>query len=152
MDYGVAALYGIFAILYAVDWYRAEAESDAIAASMDEAKGALDDDERPTCGGAGSEELPRNIARSVFGKAFVALFIAEWGDRTQIAMIGLHSSEPLTSMCLGSTKAFCVLTLSAVMVASWVGNYHLSERVLHGVGCVSFAFFALLSLWEAVRA
>jgi len=93
------------------------------ADGMDEAFGTLDEDydlggfaqpfverliEKLKYGGDNSKK-----ALAVFGKAFMGVFIAEWGDRTQIAMIGQHASQPLIPVCIGSLIAFFLLTVSA---------------------------------------
>jgi len=88
----------------------------------------------------------------VFTKSFMGVFIAEWGDRTQIAMIGQHASQPLVPVFLGSVLAFFLLTLSAVGLASVTSNMRLSEKLVHGVSAVFFAVFALLALKDAVAA
>jgi len=86
----------------------------------------------------------------VFGKCFIAVFIAEWGDRTQFAMIGQHASQPLIPVFMGSVVAFFLLTSSAVIVAYFIRNQRLSERFVHGVGAVTFLLFSLLSLKDAL--
>jgi len=86
----------------------------------------------------------------VFGKAFMSVFIAEWGDRTQIAMVGQHSSQPLVPVFLGSTLAFFLLTLSAVGAASLLSGQKLRERVVFGCSSCCFALFGVLTLRDAV--
>jgi len=87
---------------------------------------------------------------SVFGKAFVGVFIAEWGDRTQIAMIGQHASQPLVPVFLGSTVAFFLLTLSAVGAATLLHGQKLREKVVFGFSAFCFGLFGLLALRDAV--
>lgn len=90
--------------------------------------------------------------RIAFTKSFTGVFIAEWGDRTQIAMIGQHASQPLVPVFFGSALAFFFLTLSAVGLAAVASKLQLSERTVHGVGAVSFALFAVLALRDSVLA
>jgi len=95
----------------------------------------------------------RSLAtRIAFTKSFTGVFIAEWGDRTQIAMIGQHASQPLLPVFFGSALAFFFLTLSAVGLAAVASKLQLSERVVHGVGAVSFALFAGLALKDSLLA
>merc|ERR1712217_124703 len=82
----------------------------------------------------------------VFTKSFMAVFIAEWGDRTQIAMVGQHASQPLIPVFLGSVVAFVLLTLSAVGAASMVSGLKLTEKFIYGVSSIFFAVFAVLAL------
>merc|ERR1719330_1578221 len=65
---------------------------------------------------------------AVLGKSFMGVFIAEWGDRTQIAMIGQHASQPLVPVFLGSVLAFFFLTLSAVGAATLLSGQKIRER------------------------
>mmetsp|Transcript_23358 Transcript_23358/g.51322 ORF Transcript_23358/g.51322 Transcript_23358/m.51322 type:complete len:296 (-) Transcript_23358:87-974(-) len=87
---------------------------------------------------------------SVFGKSFMAVFIAEWGDRTQIAMIGQHASQPLIPVFLGSCLAFFFLTLSAVGAATLLAGYKLRERVVFLVSAICFTIFGIIALHDAL--
>merc|ERR1719504_627454 len=73
-----------------------------------------------------------------FIKTLWLMFIAEWGDRTQIAMIGLHSSLPVMPVFYGSLLAFFVLSLSAVLIAAVVDQQKISERTVAGLVSLSF--------------
>jgi putative Ca2+/H+ antiporter (TMEM165/GDT1 family) len=104
-------------------------------------------------GGVADEAPPRcTTSRVALTKSFIGVFLAEWGDRTQIAMIGQHASQPLIPVFAGSVIAFFLLTLSAVALASVVGKLKLSERTVHGVGALCFALFALLALKDSIAA
>jgi len=87
---------------------------------------------------------------AILGKSFMGVFIAEWGDRTQIAMVGQHSSQPMVPVFLGSTMAFFLLTLSAVGAASLLHGRKLRERVVFGCSSCCFALFGVLTLRDAV--
>mmetsp|Transcript_75065 Transcript_75065/g.219928 ORF Transcript_75065/g.219928 Transcript_75065/m.219928 type:complete len:274 (-) Transcript_75065:165-986(-) len=93
-----------------------------------------------------------HAVKIAFTKSFIGVFIAEWGDRTQIAMIGQHASQPLIPVFVGSAIAFFLLTLSAVGLASVANQMKLSERVVHGMGSASFAIFSLLALKDSIEA
>mmetsp|Transcript_16840 Transcript_16840/g.43454 ORF Transcript_16840/g.43454 Transcript_16840/m.43454 type:complete len:403 (-) Transcript_16840:49-1257(-) len=165
LNFSTAALFAMFAVLYAKDWYDADPEGDAIAAGRAEAE--------EDCGIDVPEQVPEpNMekdlkkdhdvirkqeavsfsAREVLGKSFMGVFIAEWGDRTQIAMVGQHASQPLVPVFLGSTVAFFLLTASAVGVASVSKNLQLRERLVYGVSAVFFTIFALLAVKDAIEA
>lgn len=81
-----------------------------------------------------------------------AIFIAEWGDRTQVAMISLHSSLPVLPVCLGSLAAFVVLSASAALVAHLLQGRHLNERLINGVSAGSFFVFAALAYLDFASA
>jgi len=102
------------------------------------------------------QEEPKKITFSstkpaaIFVKSCVAVFIAEWGDRTQIAMVGQHASLPLAPVFSGSVVAFIMLTASAVLVASLVEQMRLSERLVNGASALCFATFAVLALRDII--
>merc|ERR1719277_398932 len=89
---------------------------------------------------------------AVFGQSFMGVFIAEWGDRTQIAMISQHASQPLAPVFLGSVLAFFLLTLSAVGAATLLNGQKIREKTIHGVSALFFAVFFVLSLRDALIA
>ena len=119
------------AMAYALEFFTADGQEDCLKERSQEAKEALQ---------AGQEGW-----KEAFLRAFVAVFIAEWGDRTQVAMITLHSSAPWVPVCLGSLVAFLVLTLSAVLAARLLQQAKLSERVILAVSACSFLLFAALA-------
>jgi len=88
---------------------------------------------------------------AIFMKSCVAVFIAEWGDRTQIAMVGQHASLPLIPVFSGSVVAFFLLTASAVLLASLVEHMRLSERLVNGASALCFATFAALALRDCIK-
>merc|ERR1719231_664912 len=86
--------------------------------------------------------------KQVFGQVFLAMFIAEWGDRTQIAMVGQHASLPLIPVCLGSLLAFLILTCSAVFTGMLIADMKLREKTVHLLSSISFGIFTLLAAYE----
>lgn len=89
--------------------------------------------------------------KAIACQCFMAMFIAEWGDRTQIAMIGQHASQPLIPVCMGSLLAFFLLTMSAVLVGMCLDGAKLSEKMVHLVSSLSFFVFAALALMDGIR-
>jgi len=151
-----AGLFFCFALMYAKDWYDADPDSDIIAAGKEECA-EIDVTEVGLYTGDASprKKLESSVGVvnwSVLGKSFIGVFIAEWGDRTQIAMIGQHASQPLIPVFLGSVVAFLLLTLSAVGAASLLNGQQLRERVVFGFSACCFAFFGLLALRDAMDA
>jgi putative Ca2+/H+ antiporter (TMEM165/GDT1 family) len=55
----------------------------------------------------------------IFGTAFLTLFLAELGDKTQLAVITMTAStESKVSVFLGAALALVVVTLLGVLVGS----------------------------------
>jgi len=157
LHFAAAALYAYFAILFWQDYLNAEEDSDIIAAGKEEAaedcQGDVDDNYGSTEGAGSNHNVKKSgISRiiKIFSACFMAMFIAEWGDRTQIAMIGQHASQPLIPVCIGSLAAFLILTLSAVIVGGLLANTKLSEKMVHLVSAISFAVFAVLSVSDGL--
>eukprot|EP00930_Biecheleria_cincta_P069369 TRINITY_DN5710_c1_g2_i1.p1 TRINITY_DN5710_c1_g2~~TRINITY_DN5710_c1_g2_i1.p1 ORF type:complete len:249 (+),score=36.78 TRINITY_DN5710_c1_g2_i1:58-747(+) len=136
LHFMAAGLYALFAMLYAKDFYNADPAGDMIEAGKEEAGEAL-----PI---QGAKQRTDQI--SIFGQCFMAMFVAEWGDRTQIAMIGQHASQPLTPVCIGSLIAFFILTSSAVLAGSLLSDHRVSERFVFLSSSLCFAIFSLLAL------
>jgi putative Ca2+/H+ antiporter (TMEM165/GDT1 family) len=95
-------------------------------------------------------ERRRKNWQAVACQCFMAMFIAEWGDRTQIAMIGQHASQPLIPVCVGSLLAFFLLTVSAVMVGMCLDGMRLSEKKVHLVSSLSFFVFAGMAVMDGI--
>jgi putative Ca2+/H+ antiporter (TMEM165/GDT1 family) len=157
LDFLAAALFGIFFVLYMKDCIAADPDGDAIAAGKEEAgeEVGVNPDAEPGSGTPPASPSGKTQSRGelgVFLKAWIAVFIAEWGDRTQIAMIGQHASQPLIPVFLGSTVAFFLLTGSAVCVAKLLTNQKISERLIYGVSCIAFGVFTALALKDGIIA
>eukprot|EP00746_Dinoflagellata_sp_MGD_P009469 gnl/MRDRNA2_/MRDRNA2_119270_c0_seq1.p1 gnl/MRDRNA2_/MRDRNA2_119270_c0~~gnl/MRDRNA2_/MRDRNA2_119270_c0_seq1.p1 ORF type:complete len:252 (-),score=65.09 gnl/MRDRNA2_/MRDRNA2_119270_c0_seq1:39-794(-) len=150
LHFAAAALYALFAVLFFKDYQDADEDSCIIEAGKEEAaedcEGAMDENDKETYGTLDkSEQAVRSRlsrAAKLFGACFVAMFIAEWGDRTQIAMIGVAASQPVLGVMIGSLAAFFLLTLSAVIVGGLLANTRLSEKMVHLVSAISFVVFA----------
>jgi putative Ca2+/H+ antiporter (TMEM165/GDT1 family) len=164
LHFGAAALYAFFAVLFYKDYEEADPDADIIAAGKEEAEedceGATEQiEEGKEDNSYGSVDAKKVAKKSeltkklkLFGACFVAMFIAEWGDRTQIAMIGAASSTPVLAVVVGSLAAFFMLTLSAVIVGGFLGNQKISEKMVHGVSAISFVVFALMAIHDGLDA
>merc|ERR1719408_1086177 len=84
------------------------------------------------------------------GATFFTTFMAEMGDRTQIAMIGQAAVQPVLAMMIGSALAFFQLTVIAILTGSALSDQGLKERTILLTGAASFAFFALVTLKDGL--
>lgn len=160
LNFLAAAIYGTFTMLYLYDWHSSARDTDVIAAGREEAAQEFGGQglavEAHSLYGAVKHEKPTRAdtlhLRRIFCQCFTAVFFAEFGDRTQIAMIGVHASQPLVPVMLGSAAAFGMLTLSAVMLGMFIGDRTLSESLVKGICAISFAVFTALAIHDGLLA
>ena len=94
-----------------------------------------------------SEEVPERPGRSVFLATASLIFLAEFGDKTQIAIAGLASSLDLLPVWAGATTALVVVSAIGV----WVGRalfHRFPTRWLHRVSGAIFLMFAAIAGWR----
>jgi putative Ca2+/H+ antiporter (TMEM165/GDT1 family) len=86
-------------------------------------------------------------ARSVVMEAFTLTFIAEWGDRTQIATITLASSHHPYGVLLGASLGHAICAAIAVVCGKLIAG-RISERLMTALGGVLFIGFGILAALE----
>ena len=97
------------------------------------------------------EEEETQVAQrlGVFGATFVTFFLAEMGDKTQIATIALaaHYAAPLMVVA-GTTLGMLIADVPAV----FVGNQFAAKipmKLVHSIAAGIFAVMGLLTLFQA---
>lgn len=93
------------------------------------------------------EEIAEKPGHSVFATTFLLIFLAEFGDKTQIAVAGLGSTTNATAVWLGATLALASTSLLGV----FAGRKLLHRLPLVWIHRVSGAFFILLASLAAAR-
>jgi putative Ca2+/H+ antiporter (TMEM165/GDT1 family) len=96
-----------------------------------------------------SEVVEDKGNHSIFFSTFVLIILAEFGDKTQIAVAGLASTFDITAVWLGATLALAV-TSGIGVLAGRTALQHVPIVLLHRLGGSLFILFgisALLSLW-----
>lgn len=82
----------------------------------------------------------------IFGTAFLTLFLAELGDKTQLAVITMTAStEAKVSVFLGAAAALVVVTLLGVIVGGVISQWVPAEW-LHRIVAVAFVVIGVLML------
>lgn len=82
----------------------------------------------------------------IFGTAFLTLFLAELGDKTQLAVITMTSStESKVSVFLGASLALITVTLLAVVFGGLLSQYVPTEW-LQRIVAVAFIVIGVLML------
>jgi len=83
----------------------------------------------------------------IFGTAFLTLFLAELGDKTQLAVITMTANtESRLSVFLGASLALIVVTLIAVLLGGILNQYVPTEW-LQRIVAVAFVAIGLLMLF-----
>lgn len=78
-------------------------------------------------------------------QSFTLTFLAEWGDRSQIATIALAASHDPVGTTAGGCVGHCLCTGLAVLGGRMLAS-RISERTVHITGGALFLFFGLHSL------
>lgn len=93
------------------------------------------------------EEKP---GHGIFFTTLLLLLVAEFGDKTQIAVAGLAGNMHPIPVWIGATTALIVVSVLGV----WAGRTVLQKIPLlwlHRIGGSIFLLFALLAAWKAIR-
>lgn len=90
-------------------------------------------------------------AAAVVREAFVLVFLAELGDRTQLATIVLATAPAFTfaGLLLGTLLGHALVTGLAVGAGRWIGH-RFSEQLLYRLSGGLFLVFGLVSLRQAL--
>jgi putative Ca2+/H+ antiporter (TMEM165/GDT1 family) len=82
----------------------------------------------------------------VFGTTVVAFFLAEMGDKTQIATVALAARYvDVVAVVLGTTLGMMLANAPAVFLGDKIAG-RVSMRLVHGVAAVIFAALGVLTL------
>lgn len=82
----------------------------------------------------------------LFVNCFTMTFLAEWGDRSQLATIVLASINDVAGITVGGILGHCICTSIAVIAGSLVAKY-ISVRAVTVIGALIFLGFAIASLF-----
>lgn len=96
-----------------------------------------------------AEEVRERPGHGVFATTFLLILVAEFGDKTQLAVAGLAGQLVPGPVWVGASAA--LIAISALGV--WAGRrflQHLPLRWLHRAGGVIFLLFAALAAWRAL--
>jgi len=97
--------------------------------------------------GQGKSTIRRFFARfctPIFLEAFILTFLAEWGDRSQIATIALATHKNAIGVAVGASLGHTVCTSLAVIGGSMLAS-KISQRTVATIGGVLFLGFSVSS-------
>jgi putative Ca2+/H+ antiporter (TMEM165/GDT1 family) len=87
----------------------------------------------------------------VFGTTVIAFFIAEMGDKTQIATVALAARyADLGAVVAGTTLGMMLANVPAVLLGHQAAT-KLPVKLVHGIAAVIFAVLGLLTLFNVGR-
>ncbi|MFA6015721.1 MAG: TMEM165/GDT1 family protein [Gallionellaceae bacterium] len=87
---------------------------------------------------------------TIFVTVFVSVFIAEMGDKTQLATMLFASDKEVSKWTIffGASLALIATSAIGVLVGSALSNY-ISEKQLHYMAGAGFVIIGLWTLWKA---
>lgn len=90
------------------------------------------------------------VARyGVFGTTVVAFFLAEMGDKTQVATVALAAQfNALAAVITGTTLGMMLANVPAVFLGSKIAN-RMPVRLVHGIAALIFAALGVATLLGA---
>lgn len=86
---------------------------------------------------------------NILMQAFSLTFVAEWGDRTQLATVTLAASNNPIGVTAGAIVGHAICALIAVVCGCLVAG-RISERMVTGLGGVLFLVFGVVAMVEGV--
>jgi len=93
------------------------------------------------------EEITEKPGHGIFATTFLLIFLAEFGDKTQIAVAGLGSTSETTAVWSGATLALASTSLLGVIA----GRKFLHKLPLVWIHRISGVFFIVLAAYAASR-
>jgi putative Ca2+/H+ antiporter (TMEM165/GDT1 family) len=92
-------------------------------------------------------KLQKRTLFAVLTQSFVLTFLAEWGDRTQIATIALAASNNAYGVTAGAILGHAICAAIAVIGGRFIAG-RISERTITALGGVLFLLFAIVAGME----
>jgi putative Ca2+/H+ antiporter (TMEM165/GDT1 family) len=90
------------------------------------------------------EEIEEKPGHGIFATTFLMIFLAEFGDKTQIAVAGMGSAADASATWVGATLALACTSLLGVFAGRRLLN-HLPLKWIHRISGVFFLLLALLA-------
>ncbi|HRF71917.1 MAG TPA: TMEM165/GDT1 family protein [Accumulibacter sp.] len=97
------------------------------------------------------EELVEKSGHGIFFTTFVLLTVAEFGDKTQLAVVALSSTHAPAAVWLGATVAL-VATSALGILAGRTILQRIPLVLLHRLSGAFFLLLALVAAWQAYAA
>jgi len=93
-----------------------------------------------------TDELQLRSGMGVFMTTTVAFFLAEMGDKTQVATVALAAQyEAFIAVVLGTTLGMMIANVPAVLVGDRLAH-RIPVRLVHGIAAALFAALGIVAL------
>jgi Ca2+/H+ antiporter, TMEM165/GDT1 family len=139
IHYAEIALFVAFGFKLLYDASKMSAADDKAEDEIKEAKAAVE---------KADAQLPRQKTPwAIIVEAFVLTFMAEWGDRTQIATIALAAGNNVIGVTLGAILGHAICAAIAVIGGKMIAG-RISERQLTFAGGCLFLIFGIVAGME----
>ena len=97
------------------------------------------------------EETQVAMRFGVFGATFITFFLAEMGDKTQIATVALAARyTELVQVVCGTTLGMMLANVPAVLIGEKAAT-RLPMRLVHGISAAIFAVLGVMTLFNVGR-
>jgi putative Ca2+/H+ antiporter (TMEM165/GDT1 family) len=99
------------------------------------------------------EEDEAHLARfGAFGTTLIAFFLAEMGDKTQVATVALAAQyQSLVLVVAGTTVGMMIANVPAVIFGSKIAD-RMPVRLVHGIAAAIFAILGIATLLGVAEA
>ena len=86
----------------------------------------------------------------VFSTVFIAIFIAELGDKTQIATMLFAADKEVSKLTVFLSSSLALIFASAIgVMAGGIISHYISEKHLHYVAGLGFI---VIGIWTVIKA
>eukprot|EP00186_Timspurckia_oligopyrenoides_P000129 CAMPEP_0182444882 /NCGR_PEP_ID=MMETSP1172-20130603/3191_1 /TAXON_ID=708627 /ORGANISM="Timspurckia oligopyrenoides, Strain CCMP3278" /LENGTH=242 /DNA_ID=CAMNT_0024640537 /DNA_START=240 /DNA_END=968 /DNA_ORIENTATION=+ len=146
-------LFAYFGVSLLRDWYKSRNEEHHESEELQEVEQELERKESGTAGGSTSEAnrssvsvkgIMSAIVSPILMRSFMLTFVAEWGDRSQIATIAFAAAQNAYGVILGCIFGHSICTGLAVVGGRLLAS-RISERMVALTGGLLFLLFAVLT-------
>ena len=123
------------------DLLKREKENESTASELETGQA-----KKSTNSGGNNSSLLYAFVSRIFLQAFTMTFLAEWGDRSQLATIVLAARENVTAVVIAGILGHSMCTGLAVLGGRMIVQ-RISVRTVTMVGGIVFILFALTALF-----
>lgn len=138
-----AALFVFFGLQMLAKAYRMPAHGEGGSEELEEVEGELKEE---AAHGKRYGAWARHLS-PVLVQTFVMTFLAEWGDRSQIATITMGADYEPVGICVGGSAGHATATLLAVLGGRYLAS-SISERAMSFAGGATFLLFGVVACFE----